>query len=377
MKIYIYVDNYSPQGDDFTYGGIRKVVDGFAAGLVACGAEVIVLCEGSQESIFQTTSGYKIACFANTSHELWFDVPKKFQKYLYENAKDSLVILNGVFHRRVYALSRFLKKNQIAYIVAPHEPYHPALFQKNAHLKWPYWYLLEKRMLKHARAIQLLDIRHAKYLNSLQVNTPFLEVPNGFSITELHSDSDFEWREKGIPKLFFFGRIDVYHKGLDLLLDAFAEVTEVCNCQLTIQGPDWGERKELEAKSAHLGLSRRVFFIEPDFDKSPPLIIAEYDIFCISSRFEGFSLSALEAMLAGRVLLVSEVAGIAPHVQKSGCGVLIKPEISSIKAGIIELLECRSQWQEMGLRGRQYVLENLHWHKIASRTLEQYKSLMA
>src|SRR5689334_23887991 len=36
-----------------------------------------------------------------------------------------------------------------------------------------------------------------------------------------------------------------------------------------------------------------------------------------SSRFEGFGLAALEAMLAGRVLLVSERAGIARQDRKS------------------------------------------------------------
>ena len=81
-------------------------------------------------------------------------------------------------------------------------------------------------------------------------------------------------------------------------------------------------------------------------------------------------------MLAGRVLLVSKVAGIAPHVEASGCGVVVEPEVSKIRFGLIKLLKCRSNWQEMGLKGRNYALEYLNWKKIAMATLAEYQKLM-
>jgi glycosyltransferase involved in cell wall biosynthesis len=80
----------------------------------------------------------------------------------------------------------------------------------------------------------------------------------------------------------------------------------------------------------------------------------------------------MEAMLAGRVLVVSDIAGIAPYVQASDCGVVVKSEPQAIKSGILSLLARRSEWKEMGLRGRQYILENLHWQKIAARAMEEY-----
>ena len=41
-----------------------------------------------------------------------------------------------------------------------------------------------------------------------------------------------------------------------------------------------------------------------------------HDLFVLPSRFEGFGLSALEAMLAARPVLVSDVAGLAPHIRE-------------------------------------------------------------
>lgn len=81
-------------------------------------------------------------------------------------------------------------------------------------------------------------------------------------------------------------------------------------------------------------------------------------------------------MLAGRVLLISEVAGIAPHVKASGCGIVVALEVSSIKAGLMELLQRRSEWKDMGLSGRRYALKHLDWKSIAPNALEQYRQLV-
>ena len=93
------------------------------------------------------------------------------------------------------------------------------------------------------------------------------------------------------------------------------------------------------------------------------------------SRFEGFGLSALEAMLAGRVVLVSDVAGIAPHVRKSGGGMAITPSVDTVKQALRELLAKRSQWKAMGMSGRQYVMDHLRWDQIGAKTLKHYREI--
>lgn len=375
MKLYYYLKHFPPLGDNLNEG-TTKAVHGLASGLAACGAEVTVLCEGPNDSSFKADAGYAIECFANTQKYRTFTLASGLKQYIRDAVDNSLVILNGIFHLSVYSMSRLLKESAVPYVVAPHDVYHPAMFSKNAHLKWPYWHLLEKRMLSQAKAIQVLDIRQAKYLRRLGIKTPILETLNGFSPTNVHSESTLQWQTNEPPKLFFFGRIDSHHKGLDILLDAFTQLVDITNAQLVIQGPDEGDRKRLE-ETAKLLPSGRVSFLEPEYSMSASSIIAKYDIFCLPSRFDGFGLSALEAMLAGRVLLVSEVAGIAPHIKASGCGVVVKPEVSAIKAGLIELLQRRSEWKDMGLNGRRYTLEHLQWNRIASAALEQYRQLIS
>lgn len=381
MNIYLYLKMFPPFGNgEKMHNGAVKAVRGLASGLVNCGAKVEILCEGSyskdlNDSFYQTDFGYEIKWFANPSKHLSFKIATGLQKYIQNDIKPGLVILNGIFHPSVYAMSRLLKKQSIPYVVAPHDPYHPSIFAKNAHLKWIYWHLLERRMLKQAMAVQILDSRHGQLLHRLGVKTPIIETPNGFSDENVLSESALQWRANENPNLLFLGRIDLYNKGLDLLLNAFAKISETTNARLVIQGPDNGDKKTLEQQTAKLTISKKVSFLEPDFDRAAASIAGDCDIFCIPSRFEGFSLAALEAMLAGRVLLVSDVAGIAPHVRASQCGVVVKPEVEAIKNGLLELLTLRDRWKEMGMRGRGYVLNNLKWDKIASRAFERYRTL--
>ncbi|MGI0484468.1 glycosyltransferase [Pantanalinema rosaneae CENA516] len=384
MDLFFYLKHFPPYGEDL-HEGTRKAVHGLAAGIVACGAKVTILCEWIQDSEFQSESGYTIRCFKNPKSRKTdtidktasFTLSPDLEPFLVEHRQNSLFILNGIFHRSLASLSQLLRKHSIPYIVAPHDVYHPAIFKKNAHLKWPYWYLLEKQMLQKAKAIQVLDRRQSQWLQQLNIQTSIIEVPNGFTNVDTINEVKLNYSTKDPVKLFFFSRLDTYHKGIDLLLNAFAQVAELTEVELTLQGPDWGNEKQyLEAYADRLGIIQKVKVFPPEYTSSPIEIIANYDIFCVPSRFEGFSLSALEAMLAGRPVLVSEGAGIAPHVLASKCGVVVQPDIESIKSGLLKLIQKRSEWEAMGFCGRHYVLNNLSWKKIAANALEEYYRLI-
>jgi glycosyltransferase involved in cell wall biosynthesis len=288
-----------------------------------------------------------------------------------------LVVLNGIFSPHLFTLSKILSRRSIPFIVAPHDPYHPAMFAKRPHIKWPYWYLFERSMLRGATAIQLLDERHREWLMRLGVHQPTFAAPNGFLPHEVPPARNLAWSSSRGARLVFLGRLDAHNKGLDLLLSAFSDMRERRDLSLTLQGPDWGDRARLQHQAAQLGISDRVAFREPDYAQSSTEILSEFDVFCVPSRFEGFSLAALEAMLAGRVVLISDIAGIAPHVRESDCGVVVRADKDSVRRGLTELLERRSEWKAMGLRGRKYALEHLAWGQIAARALQRYAGFTA
>lgn len=324
MDIYLYLREF-PVDPDAPLSGPMKAVHGLASGLAASGASVVVLCEGAS-SAERCRGGYLIRRFRNDLIDARFYLAPELKAFLLRDFRRGIVILNGLFNPTLYSLGAWLRRHDIPYVAAPHSSYHPALFERNPHLKWPYWFLFERPFLRWSRAIQVLDSRQGEWISSLGIRKPTFQVPNGFDGEEVLPEEQLTWPARRVSKLIYFGRMDAHTKGLDLLIDAFGALRRRFDISLTIQGPNPGDRDKLRARAARLGVGDSVSFVDSNFRQSPTTILGGFDIVCLPSRYEGFGLSALEAMIAGRVLLVSSTAGIAPHVADSGCGVVIDPE---------------------------------------------------
>jgi glycosyltransferase involved in cell wall biosynthesis len=379
MRIALYLKHFPAAGEPVR-GGSATAVDGLAAGLAQNGAEAVVLCEGTARSSTSATSGYRVECFRNTGRtHRSFTVARELRRYAADwlRGQPGLCVLNGMFHPSCFALGRSLRNDGVPYVAQPLDPYDRWLFRRNAHLKWPYWYLFERRHLRDARAVQLLDRGHEAPLRSLGVQTPVIEAPAG--IVAAAEPPPALRRQPAAPSFAFLGRLDAYNKGLDLLIEAFARLAAQGGQRptLSLRGPDWGDRAPLQRRTEALGLSDRVAFLDPDYARTPVQILAEHDVLCLPSRFEGFGLVALEAMLAGRVLLVSERAGVARHVLASGCGLSVPPSVEGVAAGLRTILERRGGWAEMGQRGRRYALEQLQWKNVAAGALQSYARLLS
>lgn len=372
-RLWIYLREFPALGDRI-HSGTCKAVHGLAAGLVENGADVTVLCENDLEHACTTPHGYKIRSFRNPPGRFSVLHLSNTLKKFIENEPPALTILNGIFHPSVALLSRFLGKRQIPYIVAPHDPYHPSIFSQKAFLKAVFWHFLERRMLRQAQCVQVLDLRHADFLEARGVYTPVIEVQNGYAPEDVLPENYLKWDTGRPAEALFLGRLDMHNKGLDVLVESLHGLDRPGQLKLTLQGPNWGDKQALLDRITQYELTGTVRVEDPDYASRSTELIARHDIFCLPSRFEGFGLSALEAMLAGRVLLVSDIAGIAPHVRESGCGVVVNAEVDSIRRGFRELLDRRAEWKQMGLQGRQYALENLRWERIARKALIQYRA---
>jgi glycosyltransferase involved in cell wall biosynthesis len=170
--------------------------------------------------------------------------------------------------------------------------------------------------------------------------------------------------------------MECLNKGLDLLIDAMALPGPHREAEVTLLGPDGGDLASLRAQAARLNLNGCVRFAGADFSVTSPVLASRYDAMVLPSRFEGFSMAALEAMLAARPLVISRIAGLTPHVEASHSGVVVDATPPSIANGIAQILARRDQWREIGLRGRRYVLENLGWRKIGADALAEYRQLL-
>jgi glycosyltransferase involved in cell wall biosynthesis len=245
-----------------------------------------------------------------------FAVAPEFLRDLRENRHQvDVVMLHGTYNPPMATLGKQLRTFGIPYVFIPHDPYVRELTRHHVVRKAIYWQIFEKPLIEGALAVQLLDASHQEPLRKRGCQVPVFVVPNGCDPEVLKqpvTSSRVPGKEAEIQVLYL-GRMDRNHKGLDLLLKGFAlllrDAEESRNgLRLVLTGNDWEDRPALERLAKSLGISDRVNFTGPRRESSHQ-IHSEADLVVLPSRFDGFGLTIIEAMLAARPVLVSSRAG--------------------------------------------------------------------
>ncbi len=110
---------------------------------------------------------------------------------------------------------------------------------------------------------------------------------------------------------------------------------------------DGSLRSELEAQVKALDLKDKVRFLGVRADV--PEILAAADMFVLSSRWEGNSLSVMEAMAAGKPVIATAVGGVPELVQHGISGVLVPPgDVEALAEAILKLAGDRNLRRQMG-----------------------------
>lgn len=98
--------------------------------------------------------------------------------------------------------------------------------------------------------------------------------------------------------------------------------------------------------------------------------------FVLPSRFESFSLAALEAMACGvPVLANGESAVLRGHCRRSGGGICFG-NFEEFAAALNQLLSNAGLRGEMGAKGREYVRQNFSWPVIEKKYAQVFSNLM-
>ncbi len=112
-------------------------------------------------------------------------------------------------------------------------------------------------------------------------------------------------------QICFVGRLEYSQKGLDLLIDSFAKIIDQTDWQLVIggSGPKY-EEDRLISHISKLNLSSRVNLLGRVDKTTRDRIYKESEFIAIPSRYETFSLVALEALSYGLPILRFDINGM-------------------------------------------------------------------
>lgn len=165
-------------------------------------------------------------------------------------------------------------------------------------------------------------------------------------------------------------------KRFDLLIQGFSTYLARCpRARLLLVG-EGGLRRELEQCACSAGISHAVSFT--GFRTDIPRLLAAMDIYVQSSANEGLSLSILEAMAAGKPVVITDVGGARELVEHGKTGILIPPgSASAIATALLSLTEDPTGMATLARSGRDYIIHEFGLEKMMSSYRGLYETLAA
>lgn len=176
--------------------------------------------------------------------------------------------------------------------------------------------------------------------------------------------------------VFSIGRL-VYEKGFHLLIEAVPRIlSEFPDTRFIIAGRG-PEGPNLGQQAINMGVVDNVRF--PGFisDEERDCLYHAANCAVFPSLYEPFGIVALEAMIAGCPVVVSEIGGLREFVRHDKTGVTVYPDdAQSVAWGIRSTLRDPARAAARAKEAQQVARREFNWDAIAARTIAVYQRVV-
>jgi glycosyltransferase involved in cell wall biosynthesis len=290
--------------------------------------------------------------------------------------KGSVVHIHGAFIHEFYRVARLLQSFKIPYVYTPHGAFNKIALEKNPFIKKLYMMLYERKILKRAQKVQFLGKSEFEHISKLVRLSNKVIIPNGQNFDELNFDFEPLQRQQS-PVFGFCGRLDIYYKGLDMLIDGFASyVHNGGRGELWLIGDGPGKAELIQQSETH-GITSRVKFLGAMYGAEKLNRISNMDVFCHPSRSEGSPTAVLEAAALSRPLIVSSGTNTGEIVVQYDCGENIgEASEDGIQRAMFNMQRNYDEGllPAIGSRGCLMVTNEFNWFTIARQLADIYET---
>ena len=298
---------------------------------------------------------HNISEFGEKKHMLQC-LPKPFDN-------PDVVVFEGFYYMDDVRIANKLRKNRIPYIVIPRGSLTQLALRNHAWFKKKVAHFLYfDGFVKHAKYIQYLT-KHEAYDSIKRFKTPYFIVPNGVSIPPIQKTI---FSNDGI-NASFIGRLDMFHKGLDLLLDALSDIHEVllsASFHLSIYGPRRYDFYKIQEEIERRGITDIASIHDEITGKEKEMVLLNTDLFVMTSRFEGHPMGLVEALAFGLPCFVTPGTNMYDEIKELDAGWTCHGNVDDIKKALLDIVSQKNLFPQKGANARRLSM-CYDWDKLA------------
>jgi glycosyltransferase involved in cell wall biosynthesis len=338
-------------------GGVASSFRAWVEGLAKAGAEVVAVTAGG------TPPTDSVARWVNISFRGRgaLSVPVGLDKVL---RKGDVLVLHSAWSTTNVAAARIARRVGARYITVPHGGYDPRVVDRRRSIKRVWAATLERPMLRRAAAVHIFFEAEKEHLRKLGYTGTTIVAPNGIAPPPV---------DGGDPDgyLLWWGRLDVEHKGIDLLIDAMKRVAK----PLLMHGVGSAdERVRVSALIQKAGVDDHVSLLPPVSGSKKWDVLAGASAFVFPSRWDSHSIAVMEAAAAGIPVVASDSTFVGRELASAGAAIAVRPDEASLATGIKRALS--SDGKRVATAGRELALQHYSPEAVARSFLEQLRAVV-
>lgn len=312
--------------------------------------------------------------------------PKGLKLYLQQQARSQAqgLHLHGVWMGFQWLAARIASGAGVPTLLSPHDMLNSWHFGRRGFKelrKLIYWRTLASPAFRHITVIHAVTPRERDELTSWFPGQRLEVIPNAVDLEEIDRlqshPADDSPALPDEPYLLFVGRL-CPQKGIELLIQAFAEVTKSTRrkFRLLIVGPDFDPPYSAGLRSLVrlLKIENRVSFAGPVMGAQKISLYRRAWAFCAPSQTEAMGLVNLEAAALEVPVVTTHETGLWDW--EAGGGLLVHPRVEELRQALERVFSWSDrERQDRGQKLRQLVKRRYSWQAVGPQWLELYSSL--
>lgn len=304
------------------------------------------------------------------------DSLKEYQIYENDNLeqiisdkKIDLIVFHEAYIKEFLNISKKVIKLGIDYVIVPHGELTTEALKKKKIKKFIANKLLFYSYFKGAKSIQCLSNYE---LEQTKFSSKFIGT-NGINIPKEKKETF----SKDKISFIYIGRLEIYQKGIDLMLGAINLLQEKLrknNVSFKMFGPDAKGRMDSIRSLIEQYHIKDLVLLEHEITglkKKQELL--ESDIFIQTSRFEGMPMGILEALSYGIPCLVTDGTTLGELIIDYNAGWSCDCNVDSIANMLQFILDNFIDYDTLSDNSKKLVKDNFQWDTISKNTIETYK----